>query len=127
MKTGPQLNSSIASNISLTFAQTPTNQFLNITNISCIIQVASDQSIYAITLQAGTASGVVDLGRPYSLMGSLNLQTVGNKYYSILTNQVFFKFGPGRFPTIEIDSSFPNGGSVLTNAQCTIVGNLTDN
>jgi hypothetical protein len=119
-------NSSSAFIILLTFAQTPTNQFLNITNVSCSITVNSNQAILDVTLFAGTTSGAEDLGRLYSVKGSATPEAIGNsKYYSIVTNQVFYKFGPGRFPSIEIDTA--TTGTFAGNAQCTIVGNLTDN
>jgi hypothetical protein len=114
------------STILLTFTQTPTNQFLNITNVACNVTMTSDQILSSLTLYAGTTSGAEDLGRPYSIMGSVNPQTLGfSKYYSIVTNQVFFKFGPGRYPTIEVDAPSTNQFSTIVN--CVIVGNLTDN
>jgi hypothetical protein len=109
----------------LTFAQTPANQFLNVTNVSCSVTVASAQVITAMTLYAGTTSGANDLGRPYSIKGSAAPETINtSKYYSIVTNQVYFKFGPGRFPTIEIDTQ--STGQISISADCVIVGNLTD-
>jgi len=108
----------------LTFAQTPANQFLNVTNVACNVQVSSNQVINAVTLYAGTTSGGDDLGRYYEIKGNTTPETsAGLKFYSIVTNQVYFKFGPGRFPTIEIDTA--STGSIL--ASCTIVGNLTNN
>jgi hypothetical protein len=112
--------------LTLTFAQTPANQFLNITNVSCFVQVDSGQVISEMTLNAGTTSGPNDLGRPYSILGNITPQTIGSfRSYSIVTNQVFYKFGPGRFPSIEIDTGSTGSFSII--AQCTIVGNLTDN
>jgi hypothetical protein len=111
----------------VTFAQTPANQFLNVTNVSCNVSVNSGQVITLMNLNAGTTSGQNDLGRPYSILGNVIPQTSGSfKYYSIVTNQIFFKFGPGRFPSIEIDSQ-TTGGSFSTFANCVIVGNLSDN
>jgi len=110
----------------VTFAQTPTNQFLNITNVSCSIIVGSSQIVSALFLEAGTTSGANDLGRPYSILGNVTPQTSGSsKFYSIVTNQIYFKFGPGRFPSIEIDTQ--STGQVSMSANCVIVGNLTDN
>jgi hypothetical protein len=110
----------------VTFAQTPTNQFLNVTNVSCSVNMLASQSMTDMPLYAGTTSGAADLGRPYPLKGNTTPETIGTlKYYSIVTNQVYYKFGPGRFPTIEIDTQ-----STATNqtvATCVIVGNLTDN
>jgi hypothetical protein len=110
----------------LKFAQTPTNQFLNITNVACEIAMAPEQAMSTMYLEAGTTPGNDDLGRDYSLKGSAIPETVGpNKYYSIVTNQIYFKFGPGRFPAIKIDTA--SGGAFSISAACVIVGNLTDN
>jgi hypothetical protein len=111
----------------LTFAQTPTNQFLNVTNVSCSVNVLSVQVIAEMTLNAGTTSGTEDIGRPYEIKGNVTPETIAsNKFYSIVTNQVFYKFGPGRFPSIEIDTISSTGPTSIE-ARCTIVGNLTDN
>jgi hypothetical protein len=84
----------------------------------------SDQVISAVTLIAGTTSGANDLGRFYEIKGNLTPETTGGqKYYSMVQNGIFYKFGPGRFPTIVIDT--PTTGSIT--ASCVIVGNLTDN
>jgi hypothetical protein len=110
----------------LTFAQTPANQFLNVTNVSCAITTAPTETVFGVSLEAGTTSGANDLGRPYSILGNVTPQTISTaKFYSIVTNQVFFKFGPGRFPSIEIDTT--STGSTSNFASCVIVGNLTDN
>jgi hypothetical protein len=109
----------------LTFAQTPTNQFLNITNVSCNITLTASQVMSGLTLFAGTTSGAADLGRTYEVKGNVTPETLDNfRLYSIVTNQVFFKYGPGRFPSIQIDSLTTGTSSVSAN--CTIVGNLTD-
>jgi hypothetical protein len=110
----------------LAFAQTPANQFLNITNISCGLELDGNQSATVMYLVAGQTSGAADLGRPYSILGSpIPVTGGGAKYYSIVQNGIFFKFGPGRFPSIQIFSV--STGSFSTVANCTIVGNLTDN
>jgi hypothetical protein len=110
----------------LTFTQTPTNQFLNITNVACDVQVASSQVMTDMFLNAGQTSGVADLGRPYPVKGPATFETIGSqKFYSIVTNQVYFKFGPGRYPSININTL--TSGSTVIIASCTIVGNLTDN
>ena len=112
--------------VTLTFAQTPTNQFLNITNVSCNITTTSSQIINVMTLVAGTTSGAFDLNRPYEIKGNVTPETSGtSKTYSIVTNQIYFKFGPGRFPSIVIDTESTGASSIL--ARCVIVGNLTDN
>jgi hypothetical protein len=110
--------------LTLNFTQTPANQFLNVTNVTCIVIVPSTQSIM-MNLNAGTTSGATDLGRPASVMGGATIETSGSlKIYSIVTNQVFYKFGPGRFPSIEITTIL--SASFTTVANCVIVGNLTD-
>jgi hypothetical protein len=112
--------------LNLGFTQTPTNQFLNVTNVSCVVIINSTQAPITINLNAGTVYQAFDLGRPYSIVGGATMETSGSsKIYSIDTNQVFYKFGPGRFPTIVISTSV--GASVTFTAQCVIVGNLTDN
>jgi hypothetical protein len=111
----------------LTFAQTPTDQFLNITNVSCNVTVVSTAIITDMSLIAGTTSGALDLGRPYEIKGNVTPETSGGaKIYSIVTNQVFYKFGPGRFPSIVIDTTMTGSGSPSITATCVIVGNLTD-
>jgi hypothetical protein len=113
------------SQLFLTFAQTPSNQFLNVTNVSCTVTVSASQVIIGMKLNAGTTSGANDLGRSYSVLGNVNSQTSGSfTFYSIVTNQVFYKFGPGRFPSIEIDTH--TTGTLSSGANCVIVGNLTD-
>jgi hypothetical protein len=110
----------------LTFAQTPTNQFLNITNVNCAITLSTQEVLTGLSLEGGTVLGYNDLGRPLSIRGSVAAETSGLfKYYSIATNQVYYKFGPGRYPLIEIDIG--TTGSASNFANCVIVGNLTDN
>jgi hypothetical protein len=122
-----QANNTGSSELMLTFAQTPTNQFLNITNIACNVTLNSVQVIIVMELLAGTTSGGFDLGRTYEIKGNVTPETaIGLKYYSIVQNGIFYKFGPGRFPSIEIQTAASSGSSVIS-ANCTIVGNLTDN
>jgi hypothetical protein len=112
-------------NLNLTFAQTPANQFLNITNVSCNVTVNATQIINEMALIAGTTSGGGELGRQYEIKGNVAPETLaGSKIYSIVTNQIFYKFGPGRFPTILIVAG--STGSASVSANCVIVGNLTD-
>jgi hypothetical protein len=116
---------SFITNALLTFAQTPTGKFLNVTNVSCNIVVGSAEIISGLTLNGGTASGMQDLLRPYSVKAAVTPEVSGAfKYYSIVTNQIFYKFGSGRFPSIEVDTQ--STGTSTGSAQCTIVGNLTD-
>jgi hypothetical protein len=113
--------------IILTFAQTPTNQFLNVTNVACTVDVSPNQAISVMTLVAGTTTGADDLHREYAIKGNTTPETAGAfKWYSIVTNQIYYKFGPGRFPSILIDSVVSSGSASLQ-ASCVIVGNLTDN
>jgi hypothetical protein len=113
------------SSLLLEFAQSPTDKFLNVTNVACNIQVASGQAITLMNFGVGTAPGLIDLGRPYALKGSVTPETVGTaKFYSIVTNQVFYKMGPGRYPSIVFASV--STGSFSYTIDCVIVGNLTD-
>jgi hypothetical protein len=109
--------------LNLTYAQTPSDKFLNITNVSCHFSAIPNQPIIAVTLNSGTTSGNNDVNRPYSLEGSgITITTSTTLFYSILTNQVFYKIGRGRYPSIEIQTT--TNGSLGGN--CTIVGTLTD-
>jgi hypothetical protein len=78
----------------VTFAQTPTNQFLNITNVSCSIIVGSSQIVSALFLEAGTTSGANDLGRPYSI-----LETSPHKHPAV----------PNSIPSSRIRSTSSSG------------------
>jgi hypothetical protein len=109
----------------LTFAQTPANQFLNITNVSCAVTTDTVEVMSVMILYSGTTSGSKDLNRPYSIKGNATFETLApTKYYSIVQNGIFYKVGASRFPSIEIDT-VSNGASAIT-ANCVIVGNLTD-
>jgi hypothetical protein len=115
-----------STNLQLTFAQTPASQFLNITNVSCNVTVNSTQVINEMVLMAGTTSGGGDLNRQYEIKGNVTPETIDTaKIYSIVTNQIFYKFGPGRFPSILIVAGSTGSSSIAAN--CVIVGNLTDN
>ena len=116
------------SNITLTFAQTPPTKYLNVTNVACDVHMGTNQNISLMVLNAGTTSGANDLNRPYSIKANLVSEQWygGYKSYSIITNQIFYKFGPGRFPSIMINTVQPSGQPGL-GAQCVIVGNLSDN
>jgi hypothetical protein len=111
----------------LTFAQSPTNKFLNITDIACEIAVSSQQVLAQANFAAGTTSGAADLGRSYSIRGNAIPETTSaNRYYSIVTNQIYYKMGPGRYPSISF-AAFATAGTGTITADCVIVGNLTDN
>jgi hypothetical protein len=115
------------SQLVLTFTQTPSDKFLNVTNVSCSVNMFAGQIMNVMNLYAGTTSGANDLGRPYSVLGPATIQTTSTaKFFTIVTNQVYYKFGPGRFPSIEIDTE-TSSGNTFTTANCVIVGNLTDN
>lgn len=111
----------------LTFAQTPANKFLNITHVACDIFVNSGQVLVLVRLQVGTSPGASDLGRSYPIKSTPNAPeaVLGVKLYSVVTDQIFYKIGPGRFPSIYI-TSLANSGSSLINPNCFIVGNLSD-
>jgi hypothetical protein len=114
-----------STSLTLTFAQTPTNQFLNITNVSCEMALGSSQILAQADLVVGTTSGSGNLLRPYSIKGSATFETQGSiKFYSIVQNGIFFKFGPGRYPSIQISAPTTAG---QISASCVIVGNLTEN
>src|SRR5262249_31092647 len=106
--------------------QSPAEKFLNITNIACTIGTSSSQVLSGLDFQVGTSSGAFDLARPMSVRGNAIPETLGsNKWYSVVTNQIYFKMGPNRFPSIGI-TTFSSGASFV-DATCVIVGNLTDN
>jgi hypothetical protein len=112
--------------LTLTFAQTPSDKYLNITNVSCNVNVKSTQVLDEVYLQAGTTSGLADIARPYEIKGNVTPETSsGFKFYSIVQNGIFYKFGPGRFPSILFDAISTGLSNIQAN--CTIVGNLTDN
>ena len=125
-------SSSPATDTFLTFTQTPANKFLNITLVSCSISSLSNQILADVILQVG--SETADMGRPQSVRGAAstasNLPGFTN-YYSVVS-QTYYKVGPGRFPGLQIlapyASSSGSGGYVnFVTANCTIVGNLSDN
>jgi hypothetical protein len=120
-------NTGNSSDLALTFAQTPPDKFLNITNVSCEMGVSSTQALAYVRLYAGTSSGASDLGRPSSIRGNVSPETTGNgttKFYSIVTNQIYYKMSAGRFPSISISTAYIS--SPFVSASCVIVGNLTD-
>jgi hypothetical protein len=54
-------SNSTSGSFTLNFAQTPTNQFLNVTNVSCDIQMTSNQILGHMDLSGGTTSGATTL------------------------------------------------------------------
>ncbi|MGW1422395.1 hypothetical protein ACWAT4_20020 [Bradyrhizobium manausense] len=109
----------------LTFTQTPSDKFLNITHVNCTISVLSNQILAVAELGVGTTPGAADLGRPMSVRGNTTGEAAGgSKYYSVIT-QVYYKIGPGRYPWLSIATAASTGSFAL-NGACTIVGELTD-
>jgi hypothetical protein len=116
-----------SSDLGLTFAQSPAGKFLNVTNVSCEIGVSSTQALAFVDLTVGTSTGAGDIGRPSSIRGNVSPETTGNgttKFYSIVTNQIYYKMGSGKFPSISISTAYAS--SPFVSASCVIVGNLTD-
>lgn len=113
-------------NATLTFAQTPANKFVNVTHVACDVFVTSAQVLTLLRLQVGTTSGASDLGRSYPIKNTPNAPEVvqSGKVYSVVTDQIFFKIGPGRFPSIFIVAVGSATNSVAPN--CFIVGTLSD-
>ena len=115
----------------LTFTQTPANKFLNITLVSCSISSYTSQILADVILHVGTQSGTTDMGRPQSVRGpastASNQPGLSNSY-SVVT-PTYYKVGPGRFPGLEIYAPYGSSSNsgAFTNANCTIVGNLSDN
>ena len=112
--------------LTITFAQSPTDKFLNVTNVACSITTSSGQVMRDVVLYVGTTAGANDLGRGYSILGNVVQRILSTQaFYNISANQILYKMGPGRYPSIGIDA--PTGGSFSVTGGCVIVGNLTDN
>jgi hypothetical protein len=115
--------------LTLTFAQAPTDKFLNITNVACDIETSLGYVLGRVALGASTSSGGSgDLGRSQSIRGASPPEiSVSTRYYSIVT-QPYLKLGPGRFPFIQISIAIQTTGATASLlGDCVIVGNLTDN
>jgi hypothetical protein len=111
----------------LSFAQTPANKFLDITHVACTIFTLPTQVLATVTLNAGSTYGATDLGRPMSIRGNTTSEaSPSTKYYSVVNDQIIYKFGPGRYPTIGVSTAY-NGGAATVYAECVIVGELKDN
>lgn len=111
----------------LKFVQTPANKFLNITNVNCNITTALSEVVADVRVQTGSVSGGNDLGRDHSIRGTLSPETGSvYKYYGISNSAVYFKLGPGRYPSIYISTPTASAGSLFTAATCYIVGDLSD-
>jgi hypothetical protein len=80
-----------------------------------------------MTLNGGTTPGASDINRTYSILGNITPQTTSTtKYYSIVQNRIFYKFEPGRFPSLSI-AAISSNNSYSNICDCIIVGNLADN
>lgn len=114
--------------LTLAFAQTPTDKFLNVTHVACVITTSSNKAVTLVMLSGGTTSGGNDLDRPYFLLGALTgPATVNNfKYYGLTTDAVFMKYGPGRYPTILVEADNLTSGLDSINVNCKLVGQLSD-
>ncbi len=124
--TSPGVSSTL---VTLTFAQTPANKYTTVTHVACDMFVSSIQVLTLLRLQVGTSPGASDLGRSYPIKSTPNAPEViqNTKIYSVVTDQIFFKIGPGRFPSIFIVAP-PNGNGATSLApNCFIVGTLSDN
>src|SRR5262249_33559098 len=111
----------------LTFAQSPADKFLNVTNIACDIRTSTAQVLSFVNLVLGTTFN--DLSRPMPIRGSvIPVTELSTNTYSIVTNQIFFKMGPSRFPSVAIQTSAPlSNPNNIVESTCVIVGHLTDN
>ena len=117
-----------SSGIVLTFAQTPANKFLDITHVTCSILTQPTQFLAFVTLNAGSTSGANDLGRPMSIRGNAASEaSTSIRYYSLVNDQIIYKLGPGRYPSILIGTALNGGGSPTLTVDCVIVGELKDN
>lgn len=95
--------------------------------VACEINTGTGQVLALVTLHAGSTSGSVDLGRPASIRGNTSFEaSSSNKFYLLVTNQILYKFGPGRYPAIRIYTENNSGGSLYVGASCVIVGELKD-
>ncbi|MBR0686769.1 hypothetical protein JQ612_31560 [Bradyrhizobium manausense] len=113
--------------ITLTLTQTPTNKFVNITNVSCIVATFASQAFPYGQLQLGTAPGQNDIGRTYTLRGISPIPNAGGyNFYSVGVDGMFFKIGPGRFPSIALYSTVPSSGGLYLWGDCTVTGTLSD-
>ncbi|MGW1422393.1 hypothetical protein ACWAT4_20010 [Bradyrhizobium manausense] len=112
----------------LWFAQAPADKFLNITHVACDIETALGWMLGRTSVGGSTTNGMAgDLGRSQSIRGTVEAEvSISFRYYSVVTD-TFLKLGPGRFPFISITSaSAPNASPSQVIADCTIVGNLSD-
>ena len=105
-----------------------TDKFLNITHVACDIHTALGWVLAHTTIGGSTNNGPTgDLGRTQTIRGSAAAEvSVSFRYYPVVSD-TFLKLGPGRFPFITITSaSTPNASPYEVSADCTIVGNWSD-
>jgi hypothetical protein len=110
----------------VSFSQTRSDKFLNVTNVSCLVQVNTTTTVGELTLHTGSTYGKIDIDRPYTLGSGTTQTVISTRFASVVQNGIFYKFGPGRFPTIYIYSESSNN-TFASVYGCTLVGNLTDN
>ncbi|MBR0689390.1 hypothetical protein JQ594_25970 [Bradyrhizobium manausense] len=111
----------------LTLTQVPANKFLNITHVACTIATQTSQVLDRVDLNTGSTSGNSDLGRSYPLRGNVSPQVVASaNSWSVVTDKVYFKIGPGRYPSISISTYSSGGATPYVTASCVVVGDLSD-
>jgi hypothetical protein len=115
-------------NLYLSFAQAPTDKFLNITRVSCLIATATNQAIVGVWVSgASTPNLANDVNRQQYLAVNLPAELAGpNKYYT-LNQATYLKLGPGRYPSMMIETALASGTTSTIAADCAIVGDLSDN
>lgn len=113
----------------LSFAQAPTNKFLNITHVACIVVTSTGLVLGQVTLGGSSTNGASgDLGRGQEIRGNATVEIGSSgRYYSIVTES-YLKLGPGRYPFIYfLGAQGATGSGNSISVDCTIVGNLSDN
>jgi hypothetical protein len=120
-------NSVNAQNLYLTFAQAPTDKFLNITRVSCAITATSNMVMLDVMVSGGTAPNQAsDVNRPQYLAVNLPVESFSTQKYYTLNQQTYLKLGPGRYPSVSINAVVTTSGAININASCAIVGDLSD-
>ena len=113
-----------SSNVMLTMAPTPAGKYVTITEVSCVLNVDSSQTLAVALLQVQTVPGG-GVSRYINILGNVYRSTVdGYGYIGILASPLSFKMGAGRYPSISI-SMKPNSSASMY-ADCTIAGTLSD-
>jgi hypothetical protein len=83
------------------------------------LQTLEVTMLFSLFAQSAAALALLTIGLAAPAHAQFNKQIISG-------TQVYYKFGPGRFPSIQIDT-VTTGGSTSVTAQCVVVGNLTDN